>query len=96
MSRTRSRSIALSISLSQKTLVSQILAFLLEILLIPDTNAYSFQPQHALIAPTTKQNPAAMEFPSMTKTWHNKTYPAINPSHPSLSAAGKTIFITGA
>ena len=32
----------------------------------------------------------------MTKTWHHKTYPAISPSNPSLSAAGKTVFITGA
>lgn len=35
------------------------------------------------------------EFPSFTKTWHNKPYAAIDPSRPELSAAGKTIFITG-
>lgn len=36
-----------------------------------------------------------MEFPSLTKTWHNASYPAISPSNPALSAAGKTVFITG-
>ncbi|KAI1852844.1 hypothetical protein JX266_002385 [Neoarthrinium moseri] len=34
--------------------------------------------------------------PSFTATWHNDTYPAISPSRPELSAAGKTIVITGA
>ena len=36
-----------------------------------------------------------MDFPSYTKTWHNNTYAAISPSNPSLSAAHKTVFITG-
>ena len=36
-----------------------------------------------------------MEFPSLTKTWHNAPYPAISPSNPALSVAGKTVFITG-
>jgi NAD(P)-dependent dehydrogenase (short-subunit alcohol dehydrogenase family) len=29
-----------------------------------------------------------------TKTYHKKPYPAIDPTHPALSAAGKTILIT--
>lgn len=36
-----------------------------------------------------------MEFPSFTRTWHNNTYAAINPSNPSLSATNKTVFVTG-
>ncbi|KAF9893020.1 hypothetical protein FE257_012431 [Aspergillus nanangensis] len=35
-------------------------------------------------------------FPSFVPTWHNDTYPAISPSRPELSAAGKTVIITGA
>ncbi|KAH6638559.1 hypothetical protein BKA67DRAFT_596360 [Truncatella angustata] len=35
-------------------------------------------------------------FPSPTATWHNDTYPSISPSRPELSAAGKTVVITGA
>lgn len=34
-------------------------------------------------------------FKSFTKTWHTKPYPAILPSRAELSAAGKTVFITG-
>ena len=34
-------------------------------------------------------------FPSITSTWHNATYPDIDPSQPSLSVAGKTVLITG-
>ncbi|KAK1760075.1 hypothetical protein QBC47DRAFT_455889 [Echria macrotheca] len=34
-------------------------------------------------------------FPSPTKTWHNNTYPSLSPSLPALSAAGKTVVITG-
>ena len=34
-------------------------------------------------------------FPSLTATWHNDTYPSISPTRPELSAAGKTIVITG-
>ncbi|RDW92836.1 uncharacterized protein DSM5745_00158 [Aspergillus mulundensis] len=33
--------------------------------------------------------------PSLTKTWHNDTYAAISPTRPELSAAGKTVIITG-
>ena len=36
-----------------------------------------------------------MELPSLTKIWHNASYPAISPSNPALSVAGKTVFITG-
>ena len=36
-----------------------------------------------------------MELPSLTKAWHNASYPAISPSNPALSVAGKTVFITG-
>ncbi|TVY37691.1 Short chain dehydrogenase [Lachnellula subtilissima] len=35
-------------------------------------------------------------FPSITPTWHNDVYPAIDPSNSELSQAGKTIVITGA
>ena len=41
---------------------------------------------------TTNSN---MAFPSYTKNWHNTTYDAISPTRPELSAAGKTIFVTG-
>lgn len=34
-------------------------------------------------------------FKSFTKTWHNTSYPAISPSRPELSAAGKIVFVTG-
>ncbi|KAJ5669800.1 hypothetical protein N7462_010870 [Penicillium macrosclerotiorum] len=34
--------------------------------------------------------------PSLTSVWHNGAYPAISPSRPELSAAGKTVIITGA
>ncbi|KAI0480179.1 putative NADP(+)-dependent dehydrogenase [Xylariaceae sp. FL0804] len=34
--------------------------------------------------------------PSATATWHNDTYEAISPRRPELSAAGKTVIITGA
>jgi len=34
-------------------------------------------------------------FKSFTKTWHSAPYPAISPSRPELSAAGKVVFITG-
>ncbi|KAJ4160099.1 hypothetical protein NW754_003223 [Fusarium falciforme] len=30
-----------------------------------------------------------------TKTWHNDTYPAISPTRPELSVAGKHVVITG-
>ncbi|KAL2833634.1 hypothetical protein BJY01DRAFT_90608 [Aspergillus pseudoustus] len=35
-------------------------------------------------------------FPSLTATWHNESYPAISPTRPELSAAGKTVIIAGA
>lgn len=38
---------------------------------------------------------SALPFPSFTKTWHNASYPSIDPSNPSLSAKGKKIIITG-
>jgi NAD(P)-dependent dehydrogenase (short-subunit alcohol dehydrogenase family) len=34
-------------------------------------------------------------FPTFTKLWHNRTYSAIDPTRPELSATGKTIFVTG-
>jgi NAD(P)-dependent dehydrogenase (short-subunit alcohol dehydrogenase family) len=36
-----------------------------------------------------------MAFPTYTKTFHNSSYPAINPSNPALSTAGKVVVITG-
>ena len=36
------------------------------------------------------------EVPTLTKVWHNASYPAIDPTKASLSVAGKTVFITGA
>ncbi|KAL6890896.1 NAD(P)-binding protein [Trichoderma evansii] len=38
---------------------------------------------------------AAAPWPSPTKTWHDDTYPAIDPTRPELSLAGKTAVITG-
>ncbi|CAG9953384.1 unnamed protein product [Clonostachys rosea f. rosea IK726] len=35
------------------------------------------------------------EFPSFTKTWHNKPYASISPSRPELSAKGKFVVVTG-
>jgi hypothetical protein len=35
-------------------------------------------------------------YPSFTATWHNDTYPAIDPTQAELSQAGKTVIITGA
>lgn len=37
----------------------------------------------------------APPFPSLTKVWHNKPYPAISPLRSELSAKGKTVVITG-
>ncbi|KAL4881030.1 hypothetical protein BJY04DRAFT_218549 [Aspergillus karnatakaensis] len=37
----------------------------------------------------------APPFPSATKKWHSTGYPSISPERPELSAAGKTIVITG-
>ncbi|KAL4942336.1 hypothetical protein BDV06DRAFT_211920 [Aspergillus oleicola] len=34
--------------------------------------------------------------PSLTAKWHNQSYPGIDPKQPELSAAGKTVVITGA
>lgn len=36
-----------------------------------------------------------MAFPSYTKTFHNTSYPAISPTRPELSTAGKVVLITG-
>jgi shikimate 5-dehydrogenase len=36
-----------------------------------------------------------MAFPQYTKIFHNFSYPAIEPSRPELSTAGKVVFITG-
>lgn len=36
-----------------------------------------------------------MAFPSYTKTFHNLAYPAISPTRPELSTAGKVVLITG-
>ncbi|KAH8894455.1 NAD(P)-binding protein [Thozetella sp. PMI_491] len=38
---------------------------------------------------------ATPPFPSLTKIWHDKSYPAISPSRSELSAKGKTVVITG-
>ncbi|CAI6335357.1 unnamed protein product [Periconia digitata] len=35
-------------------------------------------------------------FPAPVPTWHNDIYPAIDPTNPALSQAGKTVIITGA
>ena len=35
-------------------------------------------------------------FPSLTKAWHSKSYPAIDPLRPELSQKGKVVAITGA
>jgi len=35
-------------------------------------------------------------FPSLTAEWHNASYAAIHPKRPALSAAGKTVVVTGA
>ena len=37
-----------------------------------------------------------MAFPSLTKTWHSKTYSAIDPTRPELSQKDKIVVITGA
>ncbi|RYP79344.1 hypothetical protein DL769_003025 [Monosporascus sp. CRB-8-3] len=38
---------------------------------------------------------ATTPFPSLTKVWHSKPYPAISPSRSELSVKGKTVVITG-
>jgi len=40
-------------------------------------------------------SPPLKSFDSFTRTWHNKPYPAISPTRPELSAAGKNVVITG-
>ncbi|KIY04110.1 uncharacterized protein Z520_00802 [Fonsecaea multimorphosa CBS 102226] len=40
-------------------------------------------------------SPPMKSFVSFTETWHNKPYPAILPSRPEISAAGKSVVITG-
>ena len=44
--------------------------------------------------PILSDNMAA-PFPTPTKTWHTKSYPAIDPTRPELSAKGKTVVVTG-
>lgn len=34
-------------------------------------------------------------FPSMTATWHNDTYPSIDPTHAEMSVVGKKVIVTG-
>ena len=34
-------------------------------------------------------------FPSMTATWHNDTYPSINPTLPDMLVNGKKVIVTG-
>ena len=36
-----------------------------------------------------------LPFPSLTETWHNKSYDAISPTQHALSVAGKTVIVTG-
>lgn len=36
-----------------------------------------------------------VQFPSFTKTYHHKPYPAIDPTQPELSAAGRVVLVTG-
>lgn len=40
-------------------------------------------------------SPPMKSFISFTETWHNRPYPAISPTRPELSAAGKNVVITG-
>ncbi|KAF2468405.1 NAD(P)-binding protein [Lindgomyces ingoldianus] len=39
--------------------------------------------------------PPALPFIEYSNTFHHKSYPAISPTRPELSAAGKTVFISG-
>jgi len=43
----------------------------------------------------TKDDVVIPAFVSYTKTWHNRPYPAIEPTRPELSAAGKNVVVTG-
>ncbi|KAF2766521.1 NAD(P)-binding protein [Teratosphaeria nubilosa] len=40
-------------------------------------------------------NAKTIPYPSLTKTWHDKPYPALDPTRPELSAKGKVVAITG-
>ncbi|KEF55364.1 uncharacterized protein A1O9_08114 [Exophiala aquamarina CBS 119918] len=40
-------------------------------------------------------SPPFKSFVSFTETWHNRPYPAISPTRPELSVAGKSVVITG-
>ncbi|KAH7139867.1 hypothetical protein B0J13DRAFT_447539 [Dactylonectria estremocensis] len=40
-------------------------------------------------------SPPMKSFVSFTETWHNRPYPAILPTRPEISAAGKSVVITG-
>jgi hypothetical protein len=37
----------------------------------------------------------AAPFPSLTETWHTRSYAAISPKRRELTAQGKTVVITG-
>lgn len=43
----------------------------------------------------TMASPPFKSFVSFTKTWHDRPYPAISPTRPEVSAAGKNVVITG-
>ncbi len=45
--------------------------------------------------PSESSESPSFGFVSFTKTWHSKLYPAIDPSRPELSAAGKNVIVTG-
>ena len=52
----------------------------------------SSQESYALESPANM----GLIIPTFTEKWHTTSYDAINPSRPELSAAGKSIVITGA
>lgn len=59
-----------------------------------------FQTEHSLHYPAahsklTMASPPLKSFVSFTETWHNRPYPAILPTRPEISAAGKNVVITG-
>jgi hypothetical protein len=56
-----------------------------------------FQPNHLhrSILQQSRPNNTKYVAPSATKTFHHDVYAAINPTNPHLSAAGKTVLITG-
>ena len=52
--------------------------------------ASTLYPLHLIMA-----SPPFANFVSFTETWHNRPYPAISPTRPELTAAGKKVVITG-